>query len=271
MSTLSRIAPLDEQRRARLRQRLGLSIGAPRGWEAGPPDFVGIGSQRCGTTWWFRQIARHPRVVTLAGKEQHYFDRFWKTRFTDADVSRYHELFPRPAGAVTGEWTPRYIHDPWTLPLLRRAAPASRVLVLLRDPWERFLSGIRHDSRVLERKLRGQNREYLELMINGDAFQRSLYSDQIRRALRAVDRSRLLILQYERCVAEPQAELERTFEFLGLDGDAVEVEAGDRSPARPPQPEPTVAGEIRAALASDVGQLVEVAPEIDPERWPSCR
>ena len=271
MSTLAKIAPLDEQRRARLRQRLGLPIGVPRGWEVGPPDFVGIGSQRCGTTWWFRQIARHPGVVTLAGKEQHYFDRFWKARFTDADVGRYHELFPRPAGALTGEWTPRYIHDPWSLPLLQRAAPASRVLVLLRDPWERFLSGMRHDSRVLERKLRGRNRQYLELMISSDAFQRSIYSDQIRRTLHAVDRSRLLILQYERCVAEPQAELQRTFEFLGLDGAAVEIDRGDRSPKRQPQSDRTVAGEIRAALASDVERLVEVAPEIDPQRWPSCR
>ena len=26
----------------------------PDGWATGPPDFVGVGAQRCGTTWWFR-------------------------------------------------------------------------------------------------------------------------------------------------------------------------------------------------------------------------
>src|SRR5213595_3311651 len=52
----------------------------PPGWRTGPPDFVGVGAQRCGTSWWYRGTIRsHPQVVRIAkpGKELHYFDRFW--------------------------------------------------------------------------------------------------------------------------------------------------------------------------------------------------
>ena len=57
-------------------------------------------------------------------------------------VERYHRNFPRPAGGVTGEWTPRYMYDHWSLRLLRRAAPEARILVILRDPIERYRSAL---------------------------------------------------------------------------------------------------------------------------------
>ena len=54
---------------------------------------------------------------------------------------RYWRYFPRPDGGVSGEWTPGYLIDFWTPELIARAAPDARVLVLLRDPLERFRSG----------------------------------------------------------------------------------------------------------------------------------
>ena len=36
----------------------------PPSWSTGPPDFVGIGAQRCGTTWWFGgALQAHPLVA----------------------------------------------------------------------------------------------------------------------------------------------------------------------------------------------------------------
>jgi len=32
----------------------------PDGWRVGPPDYVGIGAQKCGTTWWALLIGAHP-------------------------------------------------------------------------------------------------------------------------------------------------------------------------------------------------------------------
>jgi hypothetical protein len=90
----------------------------------GPPDFVGIGTQKAGTTWWYSLIASHPGVTSRADihKERHFLSRFGSEAFSEADVDAYHCWFPRHAGEITGEWTPDYLSCPWVAPLLYRAA-----------------------------------------------------------------------------------------------------------------------------------------------------
>jgi hypothetical protein len=103
--------------------------------------------------------------------------------------------------------------DAWTPRLLRRAAPDARLLVLVRDPVERFRSG-----RTL-----AENRFTVGSTARAAAnaaFGRGLYADQLLRLWRAFPREQVLVLQYERCVADPLAELRRTFAFLGLDPEA---------------------------------------------------
>ena len=95
------------------------------GSSAGPPDFVGIGAQKAGTTWWYSLIAAHPGVTSRPDihKERHFLSRFGAERFTPTDIDRYHGWFPRRAGTIAGEWTPDYLSCPWVAPLLSLAAP----------------------------------------------------------------------------------------------------------------------------------------------------
>lgn len=185
---------------------------APEGWVPGPPDYVGVGTARSGTTWWDSLIGAHPQVSRLPGapKEVHYFDGLWQGQLSDADVRRYHAFFARPSGHHSGEWTPGYMLDVWTPRLLRQAAPDARLVVLLRDPVERFRSG-----RTL-----AENRFAVGSTARAAAnaaFNRGIYADQLQRLWRAFPREQVLVLQYERCVADPAAELRRTFEFIGLE------------------------------------------------------
>ena len=115
----------------------------PQGWHVAAPDYVGVGTARSGTTWWDSLINRHPLVSRAATtpKEVHFFDDRWEHGLGATDVERYHRLFARPDGHYAGEWTPGYMLDAWTPALLREAAPEARLLVMLRDPVERFQSG----------------------------------------------------------------------------------------------------------------------------------
>src|SRR5262249_46493046 len=119
------------------------------GQTTGPPDFVGIGTQRAGTSWWHRLVLAHPGVYRRpdARKELHFFQLGAATNGIESPAA-YHASFPRPPATITGEWTPRYIYDPWTPRLLRAVAPDAKLLVLLRDPVARFVSGIHHELRV---------------------------------------------------------------------------------------------------------------------------
>ena len=105
-------------RTAALRVRPSLTYTATlpvvgRGFVVAPPDFVGVGAQRSGTSWWHGLIEAHSRVhpLGMGAKELHYFDERWRVGIDDGAVRRYHQLFARPPGFAGGEWTPRYMHE----------------------------------------------------------------------------------------------------------------------------------------------------------------
>lgn len=240
----------------------------PAGWRIGPPDFVGVGAQRCGTTRWFRLIASHPEVASSpADKELHFFDRFFEGGFGDADVAAYHAYFPRPAGTRTGEWTPLYGSSPWVPKLLARAAPDARLLILLRDPVERFASALQHNARLSHEQGMPLNR-----LAPVEAFRRGFYHAEIGMLLPYFDPSQILVLQYERCAREPLEQLRRTFEFIGLADTGFAPAELDANPN--PQPtKPKLDAETRdsyvRAYRDDVEALVRAFPEIDLALWPN--
>jgi Sulfotransferase family len=240
----------------------------PEGWRTGPPDFVGVGAQRSGTTRWFDLIVAHPDVASplATRKELHFFGGFHAGGFTAADAAAYHDYFPRPEGQITGEWTPVYLAAPWTPSMLAAAAPDAKLLVLLRDPVERYLSGMEHHHRRARAAA-----QPLKALAPLDAFMRGLYHSQLTNLLAHFARSQVLVLQYERCVREPLSELRRTYEFLGLR----EAEAVPDLDARPNlQPDkPPLHPDARRALVEaytdDVVSLVDGFPEIDLGLWPN--
>ncbi len=229
----------------------------------GPPDYVGIGAQKAGTTWWSDLIAAHPQVSSRAGihKERHYFDRFATQSFDAADVARYHGWFPRRPGHAAGEWTPDYLHLPWVPALLSEAAPDARLLVLVRDPVERFRSGLSHHRRAGGR---------IDPDASADAVVRGFYGEALARWRAHFAPRQFLLLQYERCVADPAGQLARTYEFLGLDPfvpeglgrrvsatrDFVDLDADARR-------------RLIEVYEADVLSLARDHPEIDLGLWPN--
>jgi Sulfotransferase family len=251
------------------------------GQRTGPPDFVGIGVQKAGTTWWYQRVVAHPGVFAPARihKERHYFDRFGARPMSAADAAGYHGWFPRPPGMLTGEWTPDYFTFPWVPRLLARAAPDARLLLLLRDPVERFRSGLAHHARM------GQP---IDGPAMADAVVRGHYHVTLEAWLEHVDAARLLVLQHERCVLEPEVQMARTFAHLGLaPTDATSASALPRLPDSVPPAsrarrelgdqvvdvlvqlyEPGVVALTRAVGDLDVGLWPNFAYLADPDRAP---
>jgi hypothetical protein len=219
-----------------------------------------VGAQRSGTTWWYDLIAAHPGVHPGAAKELHFFHRYSGRAFTPADAARYASYFPRPPGARAGDWSPGYLAHFWAPPCLRQAAPDTRVLVLLRDPVERYASGV---------GLQSETRRAGAASASA-AFRLGLYGSQIEHLLRYFPTEQVLVLQFERCVKDPAAELARTYEFLGLDAAFVPSDlASPRNAARVAKP--TIDDDHRRWLvecyAREVARVAELAPTLDLALW----
>ena len=208
----------------------------------------------------------HPDVHRPPGarpKELHYFAPYWHRPFTDEAVRDYAEFFPRPEGGLAGEWTPRYMADFWTPALLARVAPEAKLLVLLRDPIDRYLSGItfnashgapRHPVIALESAWRG------------------LYHAQLSNVLEHFPRERVLVQQYERCRTDPDGEIARTYRFLGLDPTHVPTDIRahvNRTEVSKEETPDEVIAALQVFYERDTAQLLEAFPEIDGALWRS--
>ena len=230
----------------------------------GPPDFVGIGVQKAGTTWWYDAVCAHPDVFSRADihKERHFFGRYATRPFGPQECSLYHEWFPRPSGRLTGEWTPDYIHLQWVPALLARAAPRTRLLVLLRDPVDRFRSGLAH---------RRRDRGRLTVEAWQEGIERGFYDQALQRWFAYFPREQILVLQYEHCVADPTGQLARTYRFLGLEP-FVPAALGDRVNATRRTLDvldDDVRGRLIELYTSDVRALATHFPEVDLGAWPN--
>ncbi len=102
------------------------------------PTFLGIGSQRCGTSWLYRGLVKHPQVRMGRTKEVNFFYQYLRQR----DLHWYEDQFAddggKPDATVIGEITPNYSKlKPAAVRAIHRLLPDVRLVYLIRDPVER--------------------------------------------------------------------------------------------------------------------------------------
>ena len=233
------------------------------GEEVGPPDFVGVGIQKAGTSWWFDLLVEHPGVYDRPGipKERHFLTRYGIAPFGPDDVARYHGWFPRRPGTLAGEWTPDYLPYPWVAPLLATAAPDAKILVLVREPIDRFRSGLTFRRRM------GAPPTSVTV---ADAVRQGFAARGIRQLLNFFPSDQILVLQYEQCRDDPAGQLATTFDFLGLDPfepnelrREVNVSGGGKVDL-----DADTEARLVALYRDDVADLVRLAPSFDLSLWP---
>ena len=160
------------------------------------------------------------------------------------------------------------MYDFWSLRLLARAAPDTKLLVMLRDPVERFRSGLAKHLRKLE----GRDAP-LDLDAAAEALFRGMYAEQLRRVFELFPRERVLVIQYERCARDPVGEMGATLEFLGLEPFAEPPDRllGLRRRAAHPKPplDEALREDLIAHLRADVARLAQLCPELDLSLWPN--
>ena len=194
-----------------------------------------------------------------------------RKELTPERLAWYHRQFPRAPGHQAGEWTPRYMAMPAMPAIIERVAPDARLLAIVREPVDRYQSGL---SQWLE-----QARTAPEGMEERDgqreAQMRGFYGRQVQRLVDVVGADRLLVLQYERCVRDAQGQFDRTLAHLGLDayrldpallGRRVNATEGEKERLTPSDEERLV-----AEYLPDVRLLATLMPDLDLDLWPRFR
>ncbi len=157
--------------------------------------------------------------------------------------------------------------------MLHSLAPEAKILVMLRDPLDRFFSGLAHATRMAQAL--GFDYEP-ETFAHHEQFSRGLYWCQLQNLLRYFDRGNVLILQYEQCVAAVARQARLTFSFLGLDPDRWQLSEETTRPAGPASaPRPALNDATSEALARayqpELERLLADFPELDGSLWPTVK
>lgn len=196
------------------------------------PRFLGIGAQKAGTTTLHHLLATHPQICVPTEKELHYF-----TLHADRGVEWYagHFAAARP-DQICGDITPYYLFHPEAPRRIRDLLPKVKLVVLLRDPVERALSGYFHAHRlgleslpIEEAFAREEERlagAAAELVAPGGRhfshqehsyLARSRYDEQLARYSDLFSPDQLLVLRSEDLFTEPSAAWRQLLAFLELE------------------------------------------------------
>ena len=194
------------------------------------PDFVVIGAAKCGTTFFYHLLTKHPYVEPAAAKELRFFDLLF-----DEGTEWYRRCFPEPRWkdgrkTITGEGTPGYLFDPHVPERMAKVIPQARLIAMLRNPVDRAYSAYYHrvrngqDTRSFEETIEAP----LKAPHHGQ-LSRGIYVDYLLHWSRFFSDEQMLVLKSEDFFERPQETLKPVLDFLNLpDWEPEASELGDK-------------------------------------------
>jgi sulfotransferase family protein len=192
-------------------------------------SFLGVGAQKAGTSALDAYLRTHPALCMAKVKEVHLFDddQTFFQRSLDG-YAAYHRLFaPRSSTQLIGEITPAYMYWNDAPRRIWEYNRAMKLIAVLRNPITRafsqwnmqrhvgieplaFWDALQAEDGRLRDAAPFQNRKF-------SYADRGFYTAQLRRLWTFFPREQVLILRYDELRREPNAMLDRVFDFLGVE------------------------------------------------------
>ena len=177
------------------------------------PNFIGIGAQKCATTWLYDLLDLHPAVGLSPLKEIHFFSQYfgyglqwYQSHFSEVD----------PQLSVIGEFSTSYFCDFETPHRIKQCYPDAKLVLMLRDPIKRLQSNHKHEIRVGH--LTGPDFSIEAGLKNNPTYvQQGLYATHLKRWLEYFSRDQIHIVLYDQLKNDPAAVERELYEFLQLD------------------------------------------------------
>lgn len=107
-------------------------------------DFIGVGSGKCGSTWFFENIVKHPDFFDGNPKEINYFSDL----YTQHDFAWYESQFKGARdNQLKGEFSVTYMYHPEAATRIFQHFPQAKIIAIVRDPIKRTYSDYLHAIR----------------------------------------------------------------------------------------------------------------------------
>ncbi|MBD3311263.1 MAG: hypothetical protein GF349_02045 [Candidatus Magasanikbacteria bacterium] len=190
-------------------------------------DFIGIGAQKCATTWVAKCLSQHPQICFPKNKELHFYNKKANFYHERKDwqylkgISWYLDQFKHCSiASIKGEFSTHYHHDPKTPALIKEHFPNIKLIFIVRNPTERLISS------YFQGKFDGKRKRKLPdikkiIKEKTDFIETGFYIDHIKRYLRYFSKEQLLILIYEDIKRDPQKFIKSIYNFLNVDDNFV--------------------------------------------------
>lgn len=172
------------------------------------PDWIGIGCVKCGTSWVWREIKKHPQIFTPDRKEIHFFNGG-----SEKSLRWYANLFTQSSpDQKVGEFTPDYYHHYEAMHRIKEKVPHANLITLFRHPVERAFSNWKHA--VQEKRFEGTFEESFDFW---RVRERGIYSRWLTRWWSLFPKEQLKIMWYEDIAKEPVKFLQEIYRHIGVD------------------------------------------------------
>ena len=246
------------------------------------PEFLIAGAPRCGTTWLYHLLERHPGIYMAkpVRPEPKFFlvdetyarglDWYLSTWFADV-----------PTGRIAGEKSTNYFESPQAAARIAEHLPNVKLIFIFRNPVERAwsnycwsrMNGLEHESfeRALELEPKREHDcpEQLRFARPFAYFARGLYAEQLRPWFERFDRDQICLLSFEDIAADPEDLAVRLHRFLEIEqrgADAAGLGAINPSEADGLQLADATRRQLAARYAQPNQELAALA-DFDVTRW----
>ncbi len=181
-------------------------------------DFLGIGAQKCATTWLFENLKKHPQLHFPQDIKEHHF---WN-RFDPQNVSAlqsYQNSFSAEYPGVQGEITPAYaILDIKMIEIIYNLYPKLKLLYIIRDPidraWFSALMALERAGMSLEE---ASDNWFIDHFHSQGSLRRGDYRTCIKNWLSVFPSEQFCLLDYKDICHSPLAVLQQCCRHLNVD------------------------------------------------------
>ncbi|GAB5439803.1 MAG: hypothetical protein Fues2KO_01520 [Fuerstiella sp.] len=179
------------------------------------PGFIGIGAEKSATTWAWTMLNAHPEVCMSQPKELNYFN-------IDENYQRgsawYRRHFATPS-QVAGEISPLYMDDARVADRILESFPETRLLVMLRDPFDRAMSHLFHDASVVYGRVADLTCDELRTLASKDDkyIRRSSYATALTPFFERFPHDRIAVHFFDDVQEHALQTAQDLYRFVGVD------------------------------------------------------